>query len=245
MKIENSMNEELYAHIFKRKSTRKFIMEPLEEGILCEIDEYIKTVLPLYYEIKIEYKIADAVKGLLSVKAPHYIIISSEKKPGYLENAGFVFQHVDLFLSRKGLGSCWLGMAKPAQKTEGHLDYVIAIAFGKPIESPFRDMEQFKRKSLNEISKGFDERLICAQLAPSATNSQHWFFVCEEGRIHCYLKKLNVLQLKMYENMNRIDIGIAIAHLCIATNHFQKDFSFFIDTKATLLNGYTYIGTVN
>ena len=237
------MNNDLYEYIFKRKSTRKYDMTPLSGDRILELQEYISTVPPLYSDIKIEYKISNMIKGVFSVKAPHYLVISSENKPGYLMNVGFIFQHVDLFLSSKGLGSCWLGMARPPEKTDGELDYVIALAFGKPIESPFREISQFKRKQLSEISKGTDERLLCAQLAPSATNSQHWFFICEQGNIHCYLKKLNAVQALMYSSMNQIDIGIAVAHLSIATEHLQKDF-YFSKKEAENVNGYVYIGTV-
>lgn len=237
------MSDDLYEYIFKRRSTRKYEMAPLAGELILEIQKYISAVSPLYPDIKVEYKISDMVKGVFSVKAPHYLVISSESKPGYLMNAGFIFQHVDLFLASKGLGSCWLGMARPPKKADGELDYVIAIAFGKPAESPHRELSQFKRKPLPEISKGSDERLICAQLAPSATNSQHWFFVCEQESIHCYLKKLNAVQAMIYSNMNQIDIGIAIAHLSIATKHFQKDFS-FSKKAAPEVSGYVYIGTV-
>lgn len=235
---------DLYDYIFKRKSTRKYEMIPLTEELLLEIKEYTKTVETLYPDIKVEYRIADAVKGALSAKAPHYMLITSEKKTGYLTNVGFIFQHVDLFLASKGLGSCWLGLAKPMEKTKDELDFVIALAFGHPTESPFRETTQFKRKQLSEISIGTDDRLVCAQLAPSATNSQNWFFVCEQEKIHCYLKKLNAVQAIIYEKMNKIDIGIAIAHLCIATKHFNKDFIFSSKKNATMLDAYTYIGTV-
>ncbi len=44
------------------------------------------------------------------------MIISSENTEGYLMNIGFIFQQMDLYLSSIGLGSCWLGMAKPTEK---------------------------------------------------------------------------------------------------------------------------------
>ena len=239
------MNKDLYECIFKRKSTRKYDMTSLPSKLLTEIEEYIKTVTPLYPEIKIEYRITDAVKGIFSAKAPHYIVVSSEKKAGYLTNVGFIFQHVDLFLASKGLGSCWLGMSKPTEKISGNLEYVVTLAFGMPMESPFRTRDQFNRKQLDEISIGEDKRLPCAQLAPSATNSQHWFFVCEQGSIHCYIKKLNALQTMIYENMNKIDIGIAIAHLAIATKYEQADFIFSVEKNMADIKGYIYIGTVH
>lgn len=72
----------LYNYIFKRKSTRKYDMTPLQEEQLAEIKNFADNLKPLYKDIKVEYFIANAtdVRNILPVKAPHYFIISSEKK---------------------------------------------------------------------------------------------------------------------------------------------------------------------
>lgn len=238
------INKDLYSYIFKRKSTRKYEMKPLSEDFIFEIKEYVNAIEPLYPDIKVAYHITDTVKGVFSAKAPHYIVVSSEKKPGYLENVGFMFQQVDLFLASKGFGSCWLGMSKPVEKATDELDFIITLAFGLSMESPYRMESQFKRKQLSEISLGSDDRLKAAQFAPSATNSQHWFFVAEQGKIHCYLKKLGAVQAVMYENMNKVDIGIAIAHLAIATKYFHGEFAFSVEENAAKIERFYYIGTV-
>ena len=238
------MNEYLYESIFKRKSNRKYQMTPLETEQLLEIKAFADNLKPLYENIKVEYELTSNVKNLLPIKAPHYIIISSENKEGYLANVGFLFQQMDLFLSSKGLGSCWLGMAKPTEKMETKLEFVIVMAFGKAVDSPYRARSEFKRKPLSEISSGSDDRLECARLAPSASNSQNWFFDCNNGNIHIYKKNLNPIKMLMYERMNKVDIGIVISHLYVATQHQGKEFSFTQLTSVKELKGYTYIGTV-
>jgi nitroreductase len=62
----------------------------------------------------------DSVKGLLLVKAPHYLLLFSENKPGYLLNTGFIFEQIDLFLSSSGIGSCWLGLTNPKKAVLKH-----------------------------------------------------------------------------------------------------------------------------
>lgn len=234
----------LYDSIFKRKSIRKYDMNPLPEAVLEEIEAFARIIKPLDETIKVAYTVVSHVKNILPVKAPHYFIISSENKEGYLTNAGFMFEQMNLYLSSKGLGSCWLGMAKPEEKMETKLEFVIILCFGKSIGSPYRELSEFKRKPLSLISRGQDDRLESARLAPSATNSQNWFFVCEKGKIHIYQKKLNPLKMAIYGKMNKIDIGIAACHLYLATEHQGKNPIISKDKGARELKGYTYRLTI-
>jgi len=177
------------------------------------------------------------------VKAPHNFIISSELTDGYLENVGFLYQQMDLYLSSLGLGSCWLGMAKPTEALETKLEFVIVLAFGKPKESPYRSLEGFNRKPLEEVAAGSDPRLEAVRLAPSASNTQNWFFVCDAGKIHAYQKLLNPVKAKFYDKFNRLDVGIALCHLYLATVEQGAVFKFSLkDVPA--LEGYRAIGTV-
>ena len=242
--------DDLFNSIFKRKSTRQYDMTPLSAALITEIKAFADVLKPLYENIKVEYEIVEDVKNIMPVKAPHYFIISSEKKEGYLTNVGFMFQQMDLFLSNKELGSCWLGMARPTKKLDPKLEldtkleFVIVMAFGKATGSPYRELSEFKRKPLSEISDGKDTRLECAKLSPSASNTQNWFFKIDNNKIHCYQKKLNPLQSIMYDKMNKLDMGLAICHLYIATEHEGKRFLFTQDKNSKELTGHTYIGTV-
>ena len=238
------MNENLYDYTFKRKSNRKYDMTPLSNDQLAKIKAYADSLQPLYENIKVEYVLTNDVRNVLPILAPHYLLIYSEKKAEYLRNVGFMFEQLDLFLSSEGLGACWLGMARPSEKTDTSLEFVIALAFGKTIGSPYRELSGFKRKPLSEISVGSDDRLACARLAPSAVNSQNWFFVCDNGKIHIYEKKSNAIATIMYNKMNNTNMGIVLCHLYVATVHQGKAFTFSQDSAAKELKGYAYIGTV-
>lgn len=230
--------------IYKRKSVRKYKREELNPKLLGEIENFIETIKPLHEEILVDYKIVHDTKNILPVAAPHYILIYSEKKEGYLNNVGFMFQQLNLFLSSKGLGACWLGMAKPKDKEDAQKNFVIAMGFGNALENPHRELADFKRKPAQEVYSGTDERLEAARLAPSAVNNQGWFFDEWEGRINVYQKSLNPLQDMLYGKMSQIDIGIAICHMYIVSLSNQKEFEFMNNLKHRDIKGFQYVGTV-
>ncbi|WP_099189599.1 nitroreductase family protein [Tepidibacter mesophilus] len=243
-------HNDFYDVIFKRKSVRKYDLTPVDEKTIEDISTYMNTVKPMYENIKIEMKIVtqESVKSLLPIKAPYYILVSSENKEGYLTNAGFMIQQVDLFLSANGIGSCWVGMAQPKKGivNESELEYVIALAFGNPAETLHRkDISQFKRKSIEEIrdTNGKDQLIELARLAPSATNSQPWFFSIDNYKINVYCVKSNFIKAIMYKKMNQIDMGIAICHLWVAARHFEKDLKYTFDKEEEEKSpsGYYYI----
>lgn len=239
----------LYDSIFKRKSTRKYQPALLPQEQLTQISDFIKEIKPLHPEIKTQFELVGAseTKGMVSAKAPHFLLVYSEVKDGYLTNVGFMLQQADLYLSSLGLGSCWLGMAKTNAPKKNGLEYIIMLAFGKAQANPYRmELSGFKRKALSEIASGNDERLEAVRLAPSATNSQPWYFVCDAGRIYVYRKKLGILKFAMYDTMNQIDMGIGLCHLWLASEKANQPFAFTAEHDgAPNINGYTCIGVVS
>jgi nitroreductase len=242
-----------YEVIFKRKSVRKYELKPLDIKVQLEVEEFARAAEPLFGNIKTEIRIVSQgeASGLLSIKAPHYLIITSEKKDGYLTNAGYMLQQVDLFLSSKGIGSCYLGLTQPTKviKKELELEVVMVLAFGKPAEDIHRaDVSEFKRKSLHEITNiaDYERFLEPTRLAPSATNSQPWYFTGENEKINVYCIKSNLLKALVYEKLNKFDIGIALYHLAAAARNFGRGFEMAKERsgESDLPKGYYYIGTV-
>jgi len=226
--------------IRKRKSVRKYDAAPLDAATLNNVQTQLKKLIPLYPDIRYSIEIANSTKGIFNVQAPHYLIFSSEEKDGAYENVGFVGQQMDLFFSGSGIGSCWLGAAKPENKEASALPFVVCMAFGKPTVPLHRELSEFKRKPLSEISEGSDERLEAARLAPSAMNAQNWYFIAEDGKIHCYRKKSKPLVGFIYNKLHCIDMGIALWH--IATE--SADFAFSKEPGVVERKGYVYTGTV-
>jgi len=229
--------------ICKRKSTRKYHPVSVESHTLRGIEGFLSQLTPLYPDIEVSFRIVnqDSVNSLTLVKAPHYVVVSSEKKHGHFVNVGFMLQQVDLYLSSIGLGSCWLGTGKPTDGVDDDKDYIIMLAFGKALESPHRELAEFKRKTLDEISDGADERLEVVRLAPSARNMQNYYFTTDGSVIHAYRGEAGFIAKKTFTKLHEIDVGIALAHLYVANS---DSFRFYEADNPKEIKGYYYIGSV-
>ena len=244
-------NQQLYNAIFNRKSIRKYDMDPVAAKTITDIQNYVSSIKPLDKSIQYEfsYLSTDNVKNLLPIKAPHYICLYSEKKDGYLMNAGYLLQQIDLYLSANNLGSCWLGMAKPTKdvpQMRNGMEYIIMLAFGNTKEQVHRkNVSEFKRNSLSEISNiiGLDDIIEPVRLAPSASNTQPWLLSGNENEIIVSREELNFIKAPLYGKMNQIDIGIALCHLWLSLDHQGKAVTFDFH-KVIVPKGYEFMATV-
>jgi nitroreductase len=241
-----------YDTIFKRKSVRKYDMTHLEDEILNEVSKKLNQLKHMYPDIRTEMKMVTEkdVKSLMQIKAPHYIMVFSEAREGYLTNVGFMLQQMDLYLSEKGLGSCWQGMPKPTKEilSSSEFEFVIVLAFGKPMEPLYRkDVSEFKRKPLSEVTDipASDQIFEPVRLAPSAGNSQPWFFTGDMKRIHAYGIKPGFIKALLFEKMNKVDMGISLCHLWLALKSIGKDVEFVQDSaaKANTPSGKYYVAS--
>ena len=227
--------------IRKRKSIRKYDKTKLDEGTLEKVKSQIDSLVPLYPDIRYSIQITEKTRGLFNVSAPHYLVFGSEEKDGAYENIGFIGQQMDLFFAENGLGCCWLGAAKP-QDEASSLPFVICMSFGKPAQTLHRGLSEFKRKPLSQICEGTDERLEAARLAPSGLNAQGWYFVADNGKIHCYRKKFNPIAGLLIGRMGEIDMGIALCHIYMESGN--GGFMYTKDADAPVRKGFVYMGTV-
>jgi len=220
--------------IFKRKSCRSFTGTPVDAEMIEKILSF--DLRPLYPDIRVRMDIVgrDKVKCICPWTTPQLISVYSEEAEGYLENIGFLFQQMDLYLQTLGLGVCWLGMGRMNPRTTTEVEgmkFVIMLAFGHPRGDPLRhDRKSFKRKAMEQITDRADARLECARLAPSAVNSQPWYFTHEDDTIHVHCSNKG----------SALDAGIALAHLYTA---HQETFRFFRAEAVAGIPGYTYIGS--
>lgn len=244
--------EKLYSAIFKRKSIRKFDLKPLSSDQLENIKKQLQTLEPLHNNIKIDLKILspDLVKRRMMREAPHYLVVFSENKEGYLSNVGFILQQMDLYFSSEGLASCWQGI--PSLKKEAldmsSLEYVIMIPFGNSPEPVHRtSISQFKRKPMEKITniKGMDEIMEAGRLAPSAGNGQPWFFTGDENMIHAYAIKPGFVRGLLTKKYPPIDVGISLYHLKLAAEYAGKSTEIIFDEpKDNKINEYDYIASL-
>ena len=231
--------------IYKRQSIRSYDKTPLDNQTLDEIRDFIDNAKELNPNIKWSYEILpeENMSTKMRWNAPHHIAIFSERKENYYQNIGFIFQQVDLFLQSKEIGSCWLGMASPKnyKNDDESQKHIIGMAFGKSGENIYRQRNQFKRKPLDEISDKVDERLIPAQLAPSAINRQPWYFTHNDDESYdLYRINLGTIRNKLLGRWSRIDTGIALAHLYVSN---RDSFRFYVKDNPKELKGYFYDGS--
>jgi len=234
--------------IVQRKSFRSYTGQSVDGELKQNIMNFCAQVKPLYPDIKVCVEAVEKqhVRSLCKWIPPEEIVIYSEEKDGWLENVGFMFQQVDLYLQSIGLGSCWLGLGKLVgqKKADGPngMKFVIMLAFGHTEDTLRADLTQFNRKNLAEICDKVDEKLEYARLAPSSINSQPWFFTHGEDReIHVYCSEQGRLRTKTLGYMNRIDMGIALAHLYVSN---PETFAFFQSDKAGEVKNHAYIGSI-
>lgn len=237
---------ELQEMIYRRKSVRKYRPEPVDEATIQKIRNFCSEIKPLYCGIRVRAEIVNRenVKCLLPWTTPQVVAVFSEEKEGYLENVGFMFQQLDLYLQMMGLGACWLGMGRLNSRVQSSKDdglaFVIMLAFGYPKEELRSDVSQFRRKALSAISDQEDQRLEPARLAPSSVNSQPWYFTHQADAVNAYCTKQGLFKAKALGDMNRIDMGIALAHMYVS---HPDTFCFFQSERAEEIKNCGYIGS--
>lgn len=225
----------LEKQIYIRKSCRSYLDDEIDMGI---IHDFILNAKPLNEDINFHYEILtlDEVRNHARFSAPYYLALYTDKKENHVD-IGFIFQQLCLYLQSEGIGNCWVGLASPKKKSS---DFVITIAFGKSDDCT-RDSSSFKRKRLDEISDFADERLIPAQLAPSAINAQPWYFKHSDDGFDVYQVKQNIVKRQFIKKWNPIDVGIALAHMYVAN---EDTFEFYKKSDFENINGHAYIGSI-
>lgn len=230
--------------IFRRKSTRNYLSEPVAPEQLDAIRSFMKQLTPLFPDVPFHAEILEAadVRCIQPWKTPHFIAVSTLDTHEALMNIGFLFQQLDLYIQSLGLGCCWVGLGKSRKPVPEGLTHAILMPFGIGAEPVWRDsVEQFSRKTPAEIADHADPRLECVRLAPSATNSQPWYFLHDGDDLHVYQVLQGPLKRMTLGKMNAIDMGIALCHLAVTT---AGPFVLSQQPDAPRPEGYTYIGTV-
>lgn len=245
---------DLHKMIFKRKSIRKFDKNlSVSDQELEKLYNEIINIKPLISDINVEFAIVDRKKTTAN-RGEYCLLMYSEEKPLYLENAGYMLEQIDLFLTSLNIGVCWYGVAKPELMSYKGLKYVIMLAFGKCQSKDFRvDETEFKRKSIKDIWKGSTFREIANNLriAPSGCNLQPWRIISEEKIIKVFREfNMNSFPEKKKEfyketDFSLIDMGICLCYLEISLLHNGYTFNRKLHIKDSSHEALTQIATYN
>lgn len=232
---------DLFNYIFKRKSCRKYILEPLSSNQLNNIKKKLDSFELLFKDAPISYRFVSETKGMFHVLAPHYLVFSGVGKDGEQENVGFIGQQLMLWLNSQNIGGIWLGATRDVRPDRSNSDIVV-IAFGRSATPIFRELSEFKRKDLATISNIPENKFIkAAHLAPSGLNLQPWYFEKVTGKLLLYRQILNPITALAYK-LTKVDIGIVLSHFYISFKHFNKDFKFYKTDLNQPKKGYKYFG---
>ena len=204
----------LYETIFLRRAVRKYNMAALDASVIADIRGFIDNITQMEGQ-SARFEIVEADKVNNSM-APHYILAYCEETDSALANVGFCLQAVDLYIQSIGLGSLWLGMAKP---NSNEANYCIMLAFGATDVPLRKDDSEFDRVPLSKIC-GEDNKVSRAvRLAPSAINTQPWKLEFQPGKVFLEYFGRGAMKLIVKKKLAKIDLGIATRHAAIALEH--------------------------
>lgn len=223
----------IYEAIFCRKSVRKYRMEPVAADVLVQLGKFISNIQALDSESRVELEIhehinsREKIKGMWKVEAPYYLLVYSSEGQAACRNAGYAAEQTVLYMTLKGLGSCYLGETKVGAAQKDGMKRILVIAFGYADEKLYRDSESAHRLPLGSICIHKDEPgenlkkiLKAARLAPSSMNTQPWRFVVYADRLYVFAKKEMLPQPKVFSVMRDFNMGIMLSHIMLAAEEF-------------------------
>ena len=134
-----------------RKSVRNFTDTPIDEKSIQELTDYFETCKKLKDDIKTKTVIVkkddlpDEIKDIggyngFLIEAPYYILIFSERKSHFIENAGYIGEDIILKMTDMGIDSCWITLKeeKVLEKPEAEMRVtgLIAAGYGGKYRNP-------------------------------------------------------------------------------------------------------------
>ena len=235
---------ELMKNIIDRKSVRTYDGRDLNSDDRRAVEEFIGDI-PNPFDIPVKFVLLDAKeKGLSSpVLSGEKLYVAGlvEKKP-YADVAyGYSFEKLVLFARSLGIGTVWIGgtmkrerFEEAAGKKENEMMPCVS-PLGYPAEK--RGIKEvMMRKGIGADNRYALEKLIfdgswntpladhkdmedCLEMvrwAPSAVNKQPWRLIKKDNVWHFYEKKDKGYVSDATGDLQKIDVGIALCHFCMA-----------------------------
>ena len=250
---------ELYDAIFYRKSIRNYSKKSIKSSLMEEVKGLCSNITYLNKDLNIKAHVVDRghlIQFLMGkaceVKAPHYIVITSNEGDNHLENVGFAAEEILLGITSLGIATCWI---KCNLKRDDILEFIdldeididdeeyekkiekpyaiIAFGYAEKQEALFRNIDaEPDRKRLKKICKKIDKKWVkilnAVRISPSIKNSQPWVFYSKDYGFDVYEEKAK----KGMKEDFKISMGIALRHFDIACKKFGINAEFEnIETK--------------
>ncbi|PLV60382.1 nitroreductase family protein [Thermotoga sp. KOL6] len=187
---------DIFEAIESRHSVRNFLRRNLPDSL--------KEELKIFSSIKFITKKYDWKANFQDF--PHYIYATTKKSFDELVDYGFQGEQIVLFLTMKGLGTCWM-----ARSPHPNVPYI--IAFGYPKNRDFsrkrKPISSFLENDIEELQPEIIRIIELTILAPSALNGQPWRFRFT-GRELCISSR------------KPVDLGIALSHAFLVAREIYK-----------------------
>ena len=211
-----------------RMSVRSFCQEELNKEVLMEIDEFISNIERFSTEIDANIEVIKTLGKKL--RPPYYAVLYSENKSGCYFNAGYMMQQLVLYLTSRGIGSCYKMMPVGIHNKDAlGRKYMTCIAFGIPKDDLYRNPTKADRNALDrlcvaktEMTRDMKKLLEVARLAPSSFNNQPWRFVISDGKIHVFKRETGNLAVN---NITDVDMGVMMANVITCAEELWIDIS--------------------
>lgn len=233
-----------YETILRRKTIFQFKMKPVGNEILDKIQDFIKETIPYDKSLDLSYKIVNCLENHKEIRsnvhAPYYFELYSQSSQKDLINAGCIMQQISIFLTSKGIGTCFVNTKSVKEDKDPENKQIVGVmAFGIAKGELFRSNTMARRLSLNKLcvyketpSQNVKLLLEAARLAPSYLNSQPWRFVVYGNRIHVFTKTYET-HLKFFNKWDMFHVGVMLANILIAADELWIDINMeYLDAMA-------------
>jgi nitroreductase len=266
--------------IQRRYSCRTYADRPIKASLHQRLEDFLARLEPGPFGTNARFALiastpedSESLQGLGTygmIKNPAgYIAAAIESGPHDVEDLGYLMEHVILFATDLGLGTCWLGgtftksrfaerialrpsESLPAVTAVGHsaddprwVDRLIRLGAGsdkrKSWEALFYE-QTFGAPLSRERAGPYAVPLDMVRAAPSASNKQPWRIVHHDSQWHFYLQRTRGY---LNSDLQRVDMGIAMCHwaLTLRERSMQGRWSVAPPSLEAPDTGISYIAT--
>lgn len=221
-----------YEAVRYRYSCRRYRKEKLDDKVIADIKLYIEGMYSLYPDSEVSIDFIDVkedkyyVSRWASVRAPYYVCISTKYDDKSFINAGYMVEHLALYLTSKGIASAIKDIRGVQIMEKDGLKPAILLGLGIAKEVVYRESRYAIRKSIQSIVLGLEkatepvkEMIESARLAPSAFNLQPWRFAVGERHIDVLAYKSKLVD----DRLCLISVGCAIANMSVTADDKWQD----------------------
>ena len=239
------MNFNVTEAVRRRRSVRTYNGKPLTSEDRQKLEDFIAG-LKNPFGVQIEYRFLDAKRDGLSspviVGTDAYLGAKVPNVPNYEIAFGYDFERVVLYAQSLGIGTVWIAgtfdrpafekamevketeimpavtpIGYPAEKMSVR-EAVMRKGVKADVRLPFEELffnEDFSSPLSEDDAGVFCHALRLVRLAPSAVNKQPWRIVVSGNTAHFYEKRSRGMSDRKFD-VQRVDIGIALAHFVLA-----------------------------